>query len=289
MRDHLDDMNKFIPLSVIPESILRWFDECEFAIVALSGGVDSSLVAYLAHRVLGCGSNFAVIADSPSLKREDLRLAKSFCLRYGIPLRVIGTREIDNPNYYKNAANRCYFCKHTLYHDLQVLVDEYPGSWVLNGTNADDLGDYRPGLIAAKEFKVRSPLAECGFNKHAVRNLAETLGLQCWDKAASPCLSSRIAYGQPVTRQKLNQIEKAEEILGRMGFPVARFRHYGNEGRIEVPADEIPRLMDSYDEMEPLLKKLGFDSVCIDHEGFISGKLNREIGISTNKPRNERY
>lgn len=267
-------------IRMVPESLVNWFAECEFAIVAFSGGVDSSLVAFLANVLLGREANKAVISDSPSLKRSDLRQAEVFCRRHGIPLQIIGTREIDNPDYYLNPVNRCYFCKHTLYDDLQLVLAEHPESWVLNGTNVDDLGDYRPGLQAATQFQVRSPLADCGMDKRAVRELAAALGLECWDKPASPCLSSRIAYGQPVTRTKLKQIEDAEEILKRMGFPIARFRHFGSEGRIEVPPEDISRLTDLFHVMEPEMRSLGFDKVTLDEEGFVSGKLNRAIGMA---------
>lgn len=264
--------------STVPGSLVKWFEQCPFAIVAFSGGVDSSLVAFLANRQLGANSNIAVISDSPSLKRADLKQAEEFCRRHGIPIRIIGTREIENPDYYLNPVNRCYFCKHTLYDDLQALVDEHPGSWVLNGTNVDDLGDYRPGLEAASQFKVRSPLAECGFDKPAIRELAAALDLECWDKPASPCLSSRIAYGEPVTRTKLRQIEEAEEILNGLGFPIARLRHFGNEGRIEVPAEQVSRLKELFGAVEPAIRRLGFEMVTLDEEGFVSGKLNRAIG-----------
>lgn len=266
------------PVQTIPESLIQWFGKCRFAIVAFSGGVDSSLVAFLANHLLGHELTISVISDSPSLKRGDLEQAKAFCRRHEIPLRIIETREIENPDYILNPINRCYFCKHALYEELQGIVEEHPESWIINGTNADDLGDYRPGLKAADQFGVHSPLAECGLNKHAVRELAAALGLECWDKPASPCLSSRIAYGQPVTREKLRQIEEAETLLNRTGFPVVRFRHYGSEGRIEVPTEDLPRLRDAFLSLESSIRSLGFEHVTLDEEGFVSGKLNREIG-----------
>lgn len=265
----------------IPEALQQWFAECRFAIVAFSGGVDSAVVAFLANRLLGGAANLAVISDSPSLKRADLGEAEAFCLRHEIPLRVIHTDEIENPDYFTNPPNRCFFCKHTLYDELRGVASAYPGSWILNGTNADDLGDYRPGLQAADEFRVRSPLAECGLDKAAVRALAASLGLECWDKPSSPCLSSRIAYGQPVTIEKLRQIEAAESVLNAAGFRVARFRHYGTEGRIEVPAEDLARLRSRFDSLEPEILALGFGRVTLDEEGFVSGKLNRAIGKAT--------
>ncbi len=266
------------------EGLRRWFGECPFAVVALSGGVDSSLVSFLAHRFLGEHRNVSVISDSPSLKRSDLDAATAFCCRYGIPLEIIHTQELNNPAYASNPTNRCFYCKQTLYDDLQSVATLHADSWVLNGTNVDDLGDYRPGLKAAGDFRVRSPLSECGLDKTRVRKLARSLDLVCWDKPASPCLSSRIPYGQPVTIAKLRQIEAAEETLRQAGFPIARFRHFGPEGCIEVPAKEMARLQQEFASIEPALLKLGFDRVKIDPEGFVSGKLNRGIAAASGLP-----
>ena len=254
-----------------------WFADCPGALVAFSGGVDSSLVAFLARTLLGPARVLAVISASPSLKLSDLDAAKAFCLSHSVPLRVIRTAELDNPDYYTNPANRCYFCKYTLYRDLDVYAQEFAGWWLLNGTNHDDLGDYRPGIQAGSEFQVRSPLAECGFQKPAVRALAAALGLECWDKPASPCLSSRIPYGQRVTEQKLRQIEAGEQFLNELGFPVARVRH--NEGRavVEVPAERLAELGRVADAVRAHLLGFGFQAVEIDFEGFVSGKLNRAL------------
>jgi uncharacterized protein len=258
-------------------ALQEWFADCPFAIVAFSGGVDSSLVSFVANRFLGGDRNWSVISDSPSLKRSELEAATEFCRQHGIPLRVIKTAELSNPAYASNPSNRCYHCKHTLYGELQSIAASLAGSWLLNGTNVDDLGDYRPGLQAADEFRIRSPLAECGLDKQAVRALAAALGLECWDKPASPCLSSRIAYGQPVTEAKLRQIEQAEAILAAAGFRIARVRHFGSEARIEVPVEEIRRLREAMPNLEWSLLQLGFARVTVDPEGFVSGKLNRSI------------
>ena len=267
------------------DALQQWFGDCPFAIVAFSGGVDSSVVSFLANRFLGSERNLSVISDSPSLKRSELQAAIAFCRRYQIPLEVIATRELDDPRYASNPSNRCFYCKQTLYRELQPLASRHNGSWILNGTNVDDLADYRPGLPAADQFQVRSPLAECRLTKTSVRDLAAALELECWNKPASPCLSSRIAYGQPVTEHKLQQIEEAEAILSQAGFTVVRFRHFGWEGRIEVPAEDLPRLKTVFAALEPSLRRLGFDRVIIDEEGFVSGKLNRVLAeLNTNLP-----
>lgn len=258
-------------------ALQRWFSSCPGALVAFSGGVDSSLVAFLARSLLGRERVVAVISASPSLKLSDLDDAKAFCLEHDIPLRVIRTAELDNPDYYSNPANRCYFCKHTLYSDLDAHVQEFAGWWILNGTNHDDLADYRPGIQAGTEFQVRSPLAECGVQKTEVRALASALGLQCWDKPASPCLSSRIPYGQRVTERKLRQIEAGEKILNDLGFVVARVRHHDGKAVVEVPEERLGDLERVAGIVEGHLLDIGFRAVEIDSEGFVSGKLNRSI------------
>ena len=260
----------------IPESLTTWFSECPFALTAFSGGVDSSLVAWLANHLMP-ERNLAVISASPSLKLSELDNAKQFAFEHGIPLKIVVTREMENERYLENPANRCFFCKQTLYTELADLAAEHPGSWILNGTNTDDLGDHRPGLEAAKDFQVRGPLAECGFNKELVRNLAAALNLSCWDKPASPCLSSRIPYGLRVTPEKLHRIEQAEAWLQESGFPVCRVRHLEGTARVEVPPEDLERLRAVESPMTLHFKHLGFLQTEIDPEGFVSGKLNRAL------------
>lgn len=262
----------------ILESLRKWFGECPGALIAFSGGVDSSLVAFLAQHFLGRKRALAVISASPSLKLSDLDEAKGFASRHDLPVRVITTKEMENPNYFSNPTNRCYFCKHTLYDELDGLRAEFPGWWVLNGTNSDDLGDYRPGLKAANEFDVRSPLSELGIDKEAVRALAAHFNLHCWDKPASPCLSSRVPYGEQITVEKLRQIEAAEAIVQSAGFTVNRVRHYGDKARVEVGVEAIDRLEAARDAIKDGILDLGFSEVEFDDEGFVSGKLNRVIG-----------
>jgi len=254
-----------------------WFASCPAALIAFSGGVDSSLVAFLSRRHLPREQVLAVISASPSLKLAELDDARAFCAAHDIPLEVIVSRELDDPNYVLNPGNRCYFCKHSLYSEMLGLRRLRPEAWILNGQNADDLADYRPGARAAQESGARAPLAECGLGKSAVRRLARQRGLRCWDKPASPCLSSRIPYGQRVTHEKLRRIDRAETILGESGFPVVRVRHCEREARVEVPADRLPALERRWPALRRRLLALGFETATIDREGFVSGKLNRAL------------
>ena len=266
------------------EKLRDWFRECPGALVAFSGGVDSSLLAFLSQHFLGRAQTLAVISASPSLKLSDLDEAKDFALINDLSIRVITTKEMENPSYFSNPSNRCYFCKHTLYDELADLRKDYTGWWVLNGTNRDDLGDYRPGLKAADEFEVRSPLSDCGIDKEGVRALAAHFKLQCWDKPASPCLSSRVPYGEEITVKKLRQIEDAEALVKDAGFPINRVRHYGDTARVEVAEDLQAKLAENREAIAAGIRKLGFAQVDFDEEGFVSGKLNRVIdGINAGK------
>jgi uncharacterized protein len=256
----------------------NWFAQnCNKAIVAFSGGVDSCLVAFLARKYLGKANMHAVIADSPSLKRKDLEIAKTFCKEQDIPLDIIQTKEMENPNYAANPVDRCYFCKFTLYDELALIAEKYPDSSILNGQNYDDLGDYRPGIKAAKEFRVLKPLADCNFTKIDIRQMAQYFDLSTWDKPASPCLSSRIPYGQEVTVEKLRQIEEAENMLNTLGFEDVRVRHFGNTAKIEVPNQQVSLLRKHEDAIKKNMLDIGFKVCEIDEEGLVSGKLNRAI------------
>jgi uncharacterized protein len=257
----------------------RWFDACPSAAVAFSGGVDSALVAFWALRRLGAARVTAFTADSPSFKRSDLELARSFCAEQGIPLRILETRELDDPRYAGNPVDRCFHCKETLYRTIRShLEGAGEPAWVLSGANLDDQSDYRPGLVAAAEASVRHPLLECGIGKETVRTLAREMGLRVWDKPASPCLSSRIPYGQRVTVEKLSRIEAAEAWLLARGFPVCRVRHDEGTARVEVPRDRIRELALLRSDLSAAFSSLGFSNVEIDREGLVSGKLNRGIG-----------
>jgi len=252
-----------------------WFDACPQAAIAFSGGVDSAVVAYLARHFLGHERCRAWIADSASLKRADLAEAKAFAQDHDLPLQILATQELANPDYAANPVDRCYHCKNTLFQDLLERVDR--DTWILSGANHDDRGDYRPGMQAAAEAQVRAPLLECGIGKDGVRALARHFRLSCADKPASPCLSSRIPYGQAVTAEKLARIEAAEAWLQQRGFPVCRVRYDQNTARIEVPAEQLASLLPLQDGLAQACRKLGFDRIDIDQEGFVSGKLNRGI------------
>ncbi len=264
-------------IDALLECLESWFKPLNGSLTAFSGGVDSALALYLSKLFLG-ENGIGVIADSPSLKRSDLEIAKQFCQRFEIVLRIIETGELDNPDYASNPFNRCYYCKDTLYKMTQrIRRAEHPGFALLNGTNKDDLGDYRPGLQAASEQAILSPLAECGLGKSEIRALAKHFALPVWDKPASPCLSSRIPYGQSVTRKKLSQIESAEIALNRLGLSDVRVRHFGDLARIETSDEGAARLRSIFPQVEITFRGLGFKYVEIDEEGLVSGKLNRAL------------
>ena len=248
-------------------------------VVAMSGGVDSSVVAAAAHAAK-LDSAIAITADSPSVPRWQLDTAKRIADEIGIQHTVVATHEGDRPEYIRNDKRRCYFCKDTLYSTLNHFATQHPGTTILSGTNADDLGDYRPGIEAGKQANVATPLADLGIDKLRVRDLAKYFGLSNHDLPAAPCLASRIAYGTEVTPERLSKIEQAEDWLRANGFAEFRVRLHAEElARIEVPQNQIPDLvrLDQNGEMTDEFLRIGFQFVTIDLQGFRSGSMNRVL------------
>ena len=247
--------------------------------VAFSGGVDSTLVAVAAHRVLGSKA-LAVTAVSPALAKRELEETVSLAARFGFPHRIIHTNEMEREGYVANSPQRCYFCKTELYSQLTELADQESIKWVVNGANTDDIGDYRPGMVAASEHRVRSPMVEVGLTKADVRAIAKILDIPIWDKPAQPCLSSRIPYGTPVTVENLSKVEQAEDYLRGLGLREVRARHHDRLCRIEVGEDEIDFAFERRKEIVSAIKKIGYLWVSIDMSGLRSGSLNDQLKLN---------
>ena len=250
-------------------------------ITAFSGGVDSTLVAVVANEVLS-DQALAVTAVSPALAERELSEAKNIAELFKLNHRIIETNEMDEIGYTSNSPQRCYFCKNELYDQLASVAATGGYKWVVNGANKDDLGDYRPGLKAASEHMVKSPLVEAGFSKSDVRQLAKFLEIPIWDKPAQPCLSSRVPYGIPVNVETLKKIERAENFLRDLGFLHVRARHHDNVCRIEVGDSDMDLVMSKRGEITSYIKTLGYLWVALDLTGIRSGSLNAQIGITPN-------
>jgi len=260
------------------EQLKTLFADMEQALIAYSGGVDSTLVAKIAYDVLGDGA-LAVTAVSPSLLPEELEDAQIQAAQIGIRHQVVHTQEMDNPNYTANPVNRCYFCKSELHDTLKPLATQLGYEYVVDGVNADDLRDYRPGIAAAKERGVRSPLAELGVTKAEVRQISQQLSLSWWDKPAQPCLSSRFPYGEEITVAKLQRVGRAEIYLRRLGWQNLRVRSEGDTARIELSPEQIKEfvLTTDLEAIVSAFQSYGFVYVTLDLEGYRSGKLNQVL------------
>ena len=246
-------------------------------VVAYSGGVDSAYLALVASQTLGDRA-VAVTADSPSYPERHRHLAITIAQQFGLRHEIIHTEELSRPEYRANPANRCYYCKHELYTHLSRIALER-GAVIVDGNNADDRGDYRPGRQAAREFGVRSPLDEVDLAKDEIRELSRHAGLPTWDEPASACLSSRIPYHTEVTDEKLRTIERAEQALAGLGFRVCRVRHHDELARVEIGRDELPRALDP--DMRAAivreLKAIGYRYVTLDLQGYRTGSLNEGL------------
>jgi uncharacterized protein len=244
-------------------------------LVAYSGGVDSAYLAWAAHRALG-NELLAVIADSPSLARTQLSDAVAFAREQEIPLEVISTSELDRPEYARNDGQRCFQCKDELFAVMEKLRAERGFDAIAYGVNLDDQGDFRPGQRAAQQHHVAAPLLRAGLTKQEIRELARQAGLRIWDKPASACLSSRIEYGRPVTREALSVVERGEDAIRALGFRQFRVRHHGEMVRIEIDREELERALNPAiaAQFTAIFKTLGFKFVTLDLEGFRSGSMN---------------
>jgi uncharacterized protein len=248
-------------------------------LVAYSGGVDSAYLAFVAHRVLA-QDMLAVIADSPSLARAQLHDALAFAQEQEIPVRVIQTREMERDAYVRNDSRRCFHCKDELFKTMHEFAHQNGFASIAYGVNLDDLGDFRPGQKAASLHGVVAPLLQAELNKKEIRELARKAGLRVWEKPASACLSSRIEYGRPVTREALMAVEQGEDALRALGFQQFRVRHHGEIVRIEIAKEELSRALtlDLFAEFTRIFKALGFSYVTVDTEGFRSGSMNAVLG-----------
>jgi uncharacterized protein len=262
-----------IPTRRRAEALIKGLDR---VLVAFSGGIDSTLVLRIAREQLGDRA-VAATAVSASLARHDLESARALAAEIGVAHELIESGEADDPRYRKNDPQRCYYCKTNVYQALLDHAGREGFTWILDGTNADDLGDHRPGLRAAREHGVRSPLQEAGIGKDEIRNWARELGLSNWNRPANACLSSRIPYGSEVTPAKLAQIEAAESALRALGFREFRVRHHDQVARIEVAPEDLPRAVEMGKAITEAMTKAGFLYATLDLAGFRSGSMNEAL------------
>jgi pyridinium-3,5-biscarboxylic acid mononucleotide sulfurtransferase len=246
-------------------------------VVAFSAGVDSTFLLALAVRTLGPAAVLAAMGVSPSLAQRERSAGRVLAERLGATLVEVPTGEMDDPNYVANSPQRCFYCKKDLFERLTELARQRGGAVVVSGANADDRGDFRPGLRAGRALGVRNPLMEAGLTKAEIRAASRAMGLETWDKPAMACLASRVQYGQGITPELLGRIERAEYVLKDLGFAQCRVRDHGSLGRIEVPADRIAAVIERREQILAAMEALGYTYVTLDLRGFRSGSMNEEI------------
>lgn len=247
-------------------------------LIAYSGGVDSTLLLKTASEVLG-DRVLAVTARSETYPFSEIENVKDIISSLGVKHRFIDTHELENPSFFDNPPERCYFCKKELFSKLIIIAEEEGYNFVLDGSNIDDLKDFRPGMKAAEEFGIRSPLRESGFTKGEIRNLSLQLGIPTWDKPATPCLSSRFPYGMRITRELLKMVEEAEAFIRGLGYNQVRVRHYGDIAKIEIEKNDIDRFMGDGIKAIERLRKIGYSYVCLDLRGYRSGSMNDALKL----------
>ena len=268
------------------EKLLGLLRAMDRVLVAYSGGTDSAYLAWAAKQALGDNA-IAITADSPSVPRSHMRDAAALTHDFGIRHEIIQTLEFENPEYAANNPDRCFYCKDELFRRMEELASRFPGQTIVYGVNTDDLGDYRPGQKAAKIHEVKAPLVEAGLSKAEIRELSRLAGLPTWDRPAAACLSSRVAYGTPVTVENIQQVETAEEAMKALGFRQFRVRYHSDElVRVEIARDEMPKALslEMFEKISSSLKTLGFKYVTLDMQGYRQGSMN-EVLTETGKAR----
>ncbi|MFU0784172.1 MAG: ATP-dependent sacrificial sulfur transferase LarE [Thermoanaerobacterium thermosaccharolyticum] len=268
------------------ENLKKYIKQLGSAVIAFSGGVDSTFLAKVCKDVLN-DSCLAVTATSSTYPEREFKEALELAKEIGIRHKIIKSEELEIEGFSKNPIDRCYYCKSELFSKLKKVADDEGIEYVLDGTNADDTGDFRPGRRAAKELGVKSPLLECGFTKDDIREMSKRLGLPTWNKPAYACLSSRFPYGQEITSEKLSMVEKSEEYLLNLGFVGFRVRHHGDVARIELNPDQINMMLDENIRKKVVskLKEIGFKYVSLDLEGYRTGSMNEAISELINNVR----
>ena len=246
-------------------------------VVAFSAGVDSTFLLALAVDSLGKDNVLAAMGISASLAGRERKIGQQLAKKIGVALVEVETGELNDPNYTANPARRCFYCKSDLFTRLKELASQRGFEAVLSGANADDTGDFRPGIQAGEQLGIRSPLLECGLTKQDIRTASQSMGLETWDKPSMACLASRIPYGQGITAERLHRIEQAEYVLKDLGFTQCRVRDHDQIARIEVPADSIDRATELRETIVAELKKLGYSYVTLDLQGFRSGSMNETL------------